>query len=129
MTNRKKLIILKRGYNKIDKTTKYRQLIKSILSKYAEMVSRQPDLKIKPRVIFDEKRDEYLWLQTGKSNNHLIHGAMLHIRLQDDKIWIEQDWTEDGVATDLLKAGVPNADIVLAFYDSEIRSMSEFAVS
>ena len=113
----------------MDKTTKYRQLIKSILSKYAEIVSRQPDLTIKPRLIFDEKRDEYLWLQTGRSNNHRVHGATLHIRLQDGKIWIEQDWTEDGIATDLLKAGVPNNDIVLAFYDPDIRSMSEFAVN
>ena len=93
------------------------------------MVSRQPDLKIKPRLIFDEKRDEYLWIQTGKSNNHRVHGATLHIRLKNGKIWIEQDWTEDGVATDLLKADVPYTDIVLAFYDPEIRSMSEFAVN
>jgi len=113
----------------MDKTTRYRRLIKSLLTKYAELVSRQPDLKVEPRLIFDEERDEYLWLQTGWSNNHRVHGATIHIKLKDGKIWIEQDWTEDGIATDLLKAGVPNSDIVLAFYDPEVRSMSEFAVN
>jgi hypothetical protein len=113
----------------MDKTTKYRQLIKSLLAKYVELVLRHPDPKIEPHLIFDEERDEYIWLQTGWSNDRRVHGATLHLRLKNGKIWIEQDWTEDGIASDLLKAGVPNNDIVLAFYDPEIRSMSEFAVN
>jgi hypothetical protein len=113
----------------MDKTAEYRQLIKSILTKYAGLVSKQPELGVESHLIFDEERDEYLWMQTGWSNQHRTHGVTLHIRLRNGKIWIEQDWTEDGIATDLLKAGVPNEDIVLAFYDPEIRSMTEFAIA
>lgn len=113
----------------MDKTTRYRQLIKNLLTRYAELVSKQPESGIQSQLIFDEERDHYLWMQTGWSNEHRVHGITLHLRLDKGKIWIEQDWTEDGIATDLLKAGVPNKDIVLAFHQPEIRSMTEFAVT
>ena len=113
----------------MDKTTQYRQLIKGILTKYAGLISKQSDLGVESHLVFDEERDEYLWMQTGWSNQQRTHGVTLHIRLHNGKIWIEQDWTEDGIATDLLKAGVPKDDIVLAFYEPETRSMTEFAVA
>ncbi|OGC02462.1 DNA element excision controlling factor XisI [candidate division KSB1 bacterium RBG_16_48_16] len=113
----------------MDKTTQYRQLIKDILTQYASLVSKHLELEVEPHLIFDEERDEYLWVQTGWSSQHRVHGVTLHIRLHNGKIWIEQDWTEDGIATDLLKAGVPNQDIVLAFYEPEARSMTEFAIA
>jgi hypothetical protein len=43
------------------------------------------------------------------------HGAIAHIRLIDGKIWIPYDDMEEGVATELLEAGVPKAHIVLGF--------------
>ncbi|MEN8221606.1 MAG: element excision factor XisI family protein, partial [Pseudomonadota bacterium] len=39
-----------------------------------------------------------------------------------------QDWTEDGIATELLKAGVPNNEIVLGFRNPKKRPLTEFAV-
>jgi len=43
--------------------------------------------------------------------------------------WIEQDWTEKGIATELLESGVPNEDIVLGFRHPERRPLTEFAVA
>jgi len=113
----------------MDKTSHYRQLIKGLLSKYAEWVSRQPEPGVETHLIFDDDRDEYIWMQTGWSRQNRVYGTTLHVRLHNGKIWIEQDWTEDGIATELVKAGVPKDDIVLAFYEPEIRSMTEFAVA
>ncbi len=42
---------------------------------------------------------------------------------------IEEDWTEGGIATDLLEAGVPKEDIVLAFHPPKMRPYTEFAVA
>ena len=55
----------------------------------------------------------------------------VYIRQRDGKLWIEIDWTEAGVTTDLLDAGVPKADIVLAFHHPSIRPYTdtEFAVA
>jgi hypothetical protein len=47
----------------------------------------------------------------------------------NNKIWIQQDGIEDGIANDFLKAGIPKSDIVLAFHPPDIRKLTEFAVS
>ncbi len=49
--------------------------------------------------------------------------------LKDGKIWIEEDRTEDGIATDLLQAGVSCEDIVLAFHPPRLRQFTEFATA
>jgi hypothetical protein len=57
------------------------------------------------------------------------YGAIAHIRLIDGKIWIQYDGTEEGVATDLLEAGVPKAHIVLGFRHPSERKYSGLAVA
>jgi hypothetical protein len=44
----------------------------------------------------------------------------VYVRIRDGKFWIEEDWTEEGIATKLVGAGVSKEDIVLAFYDPKI---------
>lgn len=44
-----------------------------------------------------------------------------------NKIWIEEDWTKQGIANDLLDAGVPAEDIVLGFQHPSKRPLTEFA--
>ncbi|HAA31595.1 MAG TPA: hypothetical protein DCE56_32705 [Cyanobacteria bacterium UBA8553] len=50
---------------------------------------------------------------------------IIHLRLKDQKIWIEEDWTEDGIAIALLQAGVPHEDIVLAFHPPRLRQFTK----
>jgi len=45
------------------------------------------------------------------------------------KFWIEEDWTEDGIAADLVRAGVPKEDIVLAFHEPGRRQYTDFAAA
>lgn len=59
----------------------------------------------------------------------MVHAVILHMRLQNGKVWIEQDGTETGVADELLQAGIPKDDIVLGFYRPERRAITEFAVA
>ena len=53
----------------------------------------------------------------------------VYVRIKNEKIYIEEDWTEEGIATELLREGVPKEDIVLAFHDPETRKLTEFAVA
>ena len=41
----------------------------------------------------------------------------------------EEDWTEEGIATELLREGVPKEDIVLDFHDPETRKFTDFAIA
>jgi len=113
----------------MDKTTQYRSLIKNLLTQHAQLVGNQCPPLMETILSLDEEHDQYLWLQMGWQKYHRVHGITLHLRLHNDKIWIEQDWTESGIATDLLKAGVPNEDIVLGFRHPERRPFTEFAVA
>lgn len=52
---------------------------------------------------------------------------VLHIDIRDEKIWIQHDGTEGGVALELVEAGIPRDRIVLAFKPPDIRPHTGFA--
>ena len=101
----------------MDKIDAYRALIKRVLSAYAALVARQPTPGVETLLVFDETHDQYLWLQAGWVEDRRVYGVTVHARIVDGKIRIEQDWTEDGLAAELLQAGVPREDLVLAFHE------------
>jgi XisI protein len=51
------------------------------------------------------------------------------IDIQDGKIWIQQDFAEEGLANQLLELGVPKTDIVLGFRAPYVRQFTGFAVA
>lgn len=68
--------------------------------------------------------DEFGW-----QNGERVCGMTVYVRFSDGKFWIEEDWTEDGIATDLVREGVPKEDIVLAFHDAKTRKHTDFAAA
>ncbi len=113
----------------MDKIVKYRQLLKQILSKHLELINRQPWPGVESELVIDEARDNYIWIKIGWSGEERIDGITFFARIRDGKFWIEEDWTEDGIATELVEAGVPKEDIVLAFHEPEMRPYTEFAAA
>ena len=113
----------------MDKLTQYRAIIKRYLSELADIIMRQPTPGVESLCVFDEARDHYLLLKTGWSQGHRVRGVTLFIRLRNGKIWVEEDWTEEGITFKLLNAGVPKEDIVLAFQSPAMRQLTEFAVA
>jgi hypothetical protein len=80
-------------------------------------------------IIFDEERDRYLILHVGWQDEQRIHGCPVHIDIKDGKIWIQRDFTEAGLAHELVEMGVPKEDIVLAFRSPFVRQFTGFAVA
>ncbi|NES80691.1 MAG: XisI protein [Moorea sp. SIO2B7] len=113
----------------MDKFTQYRELIKKILTEYYEIAQKSPDFNPETCLIFDENHEHYLWMSVDWVNQKRINNTHVHIRLKNEKIYIEEDWTEEGIANELLREGIPKEDIVLAFYDPETRKLTEFAVA
>ena len=113
----------------MDKLTRYRTIIKRHLSDVAALTSREPASGVENLCVFDEERDQYLLLTTGWSDDHRVRGVTLFVRFRNGKIWVEEDWTEDGITSHLLNAGVPKEDIVLAFQSPAMRRLTEFAVA
>ena len=78
---------------------------------------------------FDEVRDHYFWFHTGWDGKRRVQGLMVYLRIRDGKIWVEEDWTKQGVVNDLLEAGVAHEDIVLGFQHPSKRPLTEFAIA
>ena len=112
----------------MDKLTTYRSLIQRILTEYSTLVNRQPRPGVETVCVFDEKRDHYLLLTIGWVEDQRVRNTTLYVRLRDEQFWVEEDWTEEGIATELVRAGVPKEDIVLAFHAPYKRPYTGFGV-
>ena len=112
----------------MDRLKRYRQIVQEILREYHQ-INEKSGSPIESALAFDEVQDQYLLLLMGWRKDERIKSVMIHIRLKDDKIWIEEDWTEDGVATDLLQKGIAREEIVLAFHPPHVRQYTEFATA
>ncbi|MCA1990901.1 MAG: XisI protein [Coleofasciculus sp. S288] len=111
----------------MDTLERYREIIYKILHEYFQIPYSYGDLQ--RRLIVSEDHTNYLLLTLGWQQNKRVHGCLVHIEIINDKIWIHRDGTEDGIANDLVAAGIPKDRIVLAFHPPEIRPHTEFAVS
>lgn len=111
----------------MDNLNEYRDLIEKVL---LERVG-PPDLRseVERHVIFDRVHDRYLMMKVGWHNDWRIHACPIHLDIIDGKIWIQEDGTEDGVATDLEAAGIPKDKIVLAFHEPEVRQFTGYAAA
>lgn len=59
----------------------------------------------------------------------MLYGAIESRNIINNKIYIQYDGTEEGVATDLEHECMPKSDIVLAFHIPELRKHTEYAVT
>jgi XisI protein len=105
----------------------YRNLVKQLLTKYLSYQNSEDPIEME--AIFDEKRDRYLLLHIGWRDEERIHGCPIHIDIKDGKIWIQRDFTEAGLAQELVELGIPKNDIVLAFRSPFVRQFTGFAVA
>jgi hypothetical protein len=114
----------------MDKLNNYRSIVKKILKEYDQITSETPNISGVDTILsFDEERDQYLWFDVGWHERKRIKAITIYIRIKNEKIYIEEDWTEEGIANELLREGIPKSDIVLAFHDPESRKYTEFAIA
>jgi len=111
----------------MEKLEQYRQVIREIIQSYAQYKPSRGDVQIE--VIFDEANDHYELMYSGWNGPYRIHGSVLHLDIRNEKILIQHDGTEDGIANELLKAGIPRDRIVLAFKPPDIRPHTDFAIA
>ena len=99
--------------------------IQKIINDYSKIPYTYGD--IKSQTVFDKNSDRYLFVINGRECIKRIHGCINHVDIINGKIWIQRDGTEDGIATELLKEGIPKDRIVLGFRSPEMRKYTDFA--
>ncbi len=107
----------------------YPNLIRQALTQYRELLTNNPKPSYEVIQSFDDENKQYIIRKLGWEKSSRIKQVVLHVALRNKKIWIEEDWTEDGVATYFLEHGVPNDDIVLGFQPPIMRPYTEFALA
>lgn len=110
----------------MDKLNKYKKNIRSVLSLYLNI--KYANANIKNRPVYDNENNQFLIISEGWQGNNHFHSCLIHLEIINEKIWIQCDNTEDGIANDLLKAGIPKEDIVLGFHEPSVRKYTGFAV-
>ena len=98
------------------------------MEEHADLMNGQPVAGQEVDCVFDEKHEHYLLVKYGWPRRERAYYTKLHVRIKDGKIWVE-DWTEERIAIDLIDAGIPREDIILAFNPPEMRHLTEFIVA
>lgn len=113
----------------MDRIEQYRTLIKNLLTEKEKIFRRFSPQGAEQYCVFDEERDQYLLVNTGWVRERRLHGATLYLRIVEGKIWIEEDWTEEGIAEELIAGGVSSENVVLSFQLPSVRPITELATS
>jgi hypothetical protein len=112
----------------MDKVTKYRQILREIILRFGSYTSSYSKTDWLP--ICDDERSEYLLVDVGwEKDEKRTYLIVFHFRIKNDKIYIEQDNTDANPVQQMLDAGVPKEDIVLAFYSPSHRALTDFALA
>jgi hypothetical protein len=108
-------------------TATWADIVKRIIREYAAIKPANGEIEVE--TVFDDEGGHYEMVYAGWNGSRRIHGSVIHVDIRDGKIWIQHDGTEDGIANELLEAGIPAEQIVLAFHHPRKRQFTGFAVA
>jgi XisI protein len=91
-----------------------REVIEKVLAEYAAIPWAHGD--VTTQAVFDRERDHYLLVIVGTDGVRKVHGALVHVDIVGDRVLIQRDGTERGMAPLLAEGGIPKDRIVLAFH-------------
>ena len=109
----------------MDRLARYRILLEDRLREFQRLYNLQPTPGVEAHCVFDEDRGHYLLIDLGWAGKKRVKRTILYARIVEGKVLIEDDWTEQGLANELLATGVPSEDIILAFQHPFLRSLPE----
>ncbi len=104
----------------------------NILTEFVENFAKNPfsiQKSLENQALIDTKHNHYQVVTLGWDKNSFVYSPILHFDIKDEKIWIQQNWTDVMVDDELVKMGVDKNDIVLGFLPVYAREYSGLAVA
>jgi hypothetical protein len=98
----------------MEKLEKYQK----ILTKFVEDFAKTPfsiQKNLENQALVDNKNNHYQVVTLGWDKNSFVYSPVLHFDIKENKIWIQQNWTDILLDDELIKRGVDRNDIVLGF--------------
>ncbi len=110
----------------MDKLQKYREIVRRVIQEYAH--HKPANGQIETEAVIDSEKDHYEVMEFGWQGIRRVHGSIVHLDIQNGKIWIQHNGTDRLIADQLVEAGVPKEDIVLGFHPAHVRQYTGFGV-
>ncbi|MEL6490657.1 MAG: XisI protein [Cyanobacteria bacterium J06634_6] len=111
----------------MDKLANYRQAIRQLLSRYAGGTTHTSEIKVE--LVFDDERGHYQWMDVGWKGTVRVYRCVVHFDIQDGKVWLQQNLTDQNPAEDLVELGVAREDIVLGLQPPYKRPYTDYGVA
>ncbi len=112
----------------MDKVTQYQNAIIALLEEYAAIKPKNmPD--IEQEVLADRKRNHFALIRLGWDDGRFVYHCVMHFDLKDEKVWLQQNWTDQNLADELIAKGVDRQDIVLGFVPPYARAHTGYAAA
>lgn len=105
---------------------RYREIVRNLVEEYASHKPSHGQIDSYP--VIDPERDHYLAVQAGWDRRRRVQGAFLHLDIIGGKVWIQFNGTDQRIAEELVRAGIPKEDIVLAEKPPEVRQYTGYGV-
>jgi hypothetical protein len=119
--------ILDRQVQEENKLSQYREIVKSLISNYAN--SDISNDKVEVQLVLDADRDHYQWMNIGWQGSDRIYRCVMHFDIKDGKIWLQQNLTDRDPAEELVNMGVPKGDIILGLQMPSKRLYTDYGVA
>lgn len=111
----------------MDRIDTYRQIVQEVLREQTVVPISYGNITLE--TVFDTDQDHYVVMFTGWNNDNRVYGPLAHIDIIDGKLWIQRDGTAEGLPVLLMEKGVPNDQIVIAYYPESHRKHMGFALA
>lgn len=94
------------------KLSRYRSILQHVIEQHANAPGIPES--VKGVAVCDVAHGRYLLMDIGWLPEGRAHDVVVHLHLRDGKVVVEWDGIEDGIAGDLIDAGIEPQDIVYA---------------
>ncbi len=106
--------------------SEYARIVGELIREYAGHKPSYGDIDVE--AFIDVEKGHYQIMHVGWQDQRRVHGTTLHIDLIGEKVWIQHDRTDPGIARELVEAGIPREAIVLGFRPPDVRPHTGYAV-
>ncbi|TAK41393.1 MAG: hypothetical protein EPO28_08635 [Saprospiraceae bacterium] len=108
-----------------DKSEKYLAILADILNSLANWWNNAPG-DVKNEVIIDKEKRHILMVSTGRNKDRFEYLVLFHFKVQDGKIWVLKNNTDEDLDRELWKQGVPIKDIVVGRHSDFERNLKGY---
>jgi XisI protein len=111
----------------MEKIKKYQNIIKNVIKDYIATDKSNPEEEV--YLVADDINMHYLLYHNAWRHDSRTYGCILHLRIKNEKIYVEYDGTDVGFADVFAEHNIPKKDIVLAFHAPTKRPYTGFAAA